>query len=276
VPWAHPKLTPVNIPTDLPPKAAAQKAEQQKGKRKAGLITGNDTSRPSSAGSTDATAAKAGTASAKRETRFRGAKVPNTRETSEAPLLGPGRSPRPRSSRITSAAPSRSSTPGGEGSPSPSKRRKAAPGPSSLATTTTAPAAASATATPKTNHDGLTDDSLKAKITTEGALFLYPTNAAKADEWGRKLLETKNPLRSLAMYKKWDQWEKEGKNKRPRKKDLVGQLPASSSQNTPLPTIEVDDEAAGLEEEEDVEDEAEVEGSPTPSRPRRSPRKSSQ
>ena len=41
---------------------------------------------------------------------------------------------------------------------------------------------------------------------------------AKATLWKNKLLDNQNPVRSLAMYKKWDYWKKTDQAKRPRNK----------------------------------------------------------
>ncbi|RMD42706.1 hypothetical protein DV735_g2442, partial [Chaetothyriales sp. CBS 134920] len=77
----------------------------------------------------------------------------------------------------------------------------------------------------------MTSEELKARKWTDNELrdslakdhtWLHP-DPAKALEWKDKILNGINPVRSWSMVKKWAEWRKDNRDKRPRKKELAAQ-----------------------------------------------------
>ncbi|RMZ84699.1 hypothetical protein DV737_g964, partial [Chaetothyriales sp. CBS 132003] len=173
-------------------------------------------------------------------TRFAGRRVPSTRDASEA------RSVSSTPSRKRPATPAMDTK---EGSPV-SKRVKAGAGvhlswnserpkhpnqytkAKEAAARVAAEAAAAGMPTPvrqMPDWHTMTNDQLKARKWTDDELrdslvkdhtWLHP-DPAKALEWKDKILNGINPVRSWSMVKKWAEWRKDNRDKRPRKKEFA-------------------------------------------------------
>ncbi|RMZ89578.1 hypothetical protein DV736_g3195, partial [Chaetothyriales sp. CBS 134916] len=67
-----------------------------------------------------------------------------------------------------------------------------------------------------------TDDELRDSLVKDHT-WLHP-EPAKALEWKDKILNGINPVRSWSMVKKWAEWRKDNRDKRPRKKEFAAQV----------------------------------------------------
>ena len=195
--------------------------------------------RPDSAGSEDslATPSKAVDKRLTR-TRFGGRKVPPTRETSETPSVSSTPS---RKRPGTPAHEPRQGTPAFKRfkatlSEPPKSDRPKHPNQYTKAREAAARAAAEAAAAgipppipqmPDWSH--MTPEQLRARKWTDEELIdslkkdhsWLHAEATKALEWKDKILNGINPVRSWSMVKKWAEWRRDNKDKRPRKKELT-------------------------------------------------------
>ena len=186
-------------------------------------------------------------------TRFGGRKVPPTRETSETPSVASTPS---RKRGATPMADHRDGTPA-------SKRAKTAtlepmkpdrpkhPNQYTKAKEAAARAVAEAAAAgvpppPQQMPDWsrMTSDELRGRKWSDEELIdslrrdhsWLHADPAKALEWKDKILNGINPVRSWSMVKKWAEWRRENKDKRPRKKELTPLLDALG-ENAPSPAL---------------------------------------
>jgi hypothetical protein len=181
-------------------------------KRKATEIDGPIDDRPG----TSSSAGSVGTPSRavnKPLTRFKGTKVPPTRDVSEAPSTNTTpRGPRQNTPIIAAAG-----TPTGLGSPG-SKRRRLDPTPKS---TTRARDVEIATAPQITmSREELFEkkwdaNELIAAVSQNHAWL--SDDPARANKMKNKIMTSKFPVRTFSMYKKWQYWKNNDQAKRPRR-----------------------------------------------------------
>ncbi|KAJ9612986.1 hypothetical protein H2200_002927 [Cladophialophora chaetospira] len=205
--------------------------------------------RPVSPDGSDITGGTPDKAINKRLTRFNGKKVPPTRDVSEVP--SGASTPRGRKRGSPSGEEHRDDTPNskrqkvnttvdGQEIPKPKHpnqwtkrkaeqerlaREQGSAVPTSIVRQTI-PKAASSSARPWRE---MSPESKRSHAWTNAELheairedqFWLHENPTIAAEWAKKLLANDNPIRSYAMYKKWQEWRDKGADKRPRNKNTM-------------------------------------------------------
>jgi hypothetical protein len=208
-------------------------------KRKAADVDGLNDERPGTSSSADSVKTPSRAVN-KPLTRFKGTKVPPTRDVSEAPSTNAT----PRGRRQNTPIIGGPGTPIGLGSPG-FKRRKLDPTPKS---TTRAREVEIGTAPQITmSREELFDkkwdaNELMAAVSQNHAWL--SDDPVRASNMKNKILTSKFPVRTFSMYKKWQYWKKNDQAKRPRrgKGDRKG---ASASK---LQEAESEDSEDGLQD----------------------------
>lgn len=213
-------------------------------KRKAAEVDGLNDDRPGTSSSGDSVDTPSRAVN-KPLTRFKGTKVPPTRDVSEAPSANVT----PRGRRQNTPVTALPVTPHGLGSPG-FKRRRLDPTPKS----TTRPRDIEVTTAPQITMSR--DELYEKKWDANELIAAVSQNHAwlsddptRANKMKNKILTSKFPVRTFSMYKKWQYWKNNDQAKRPRRAKGNGKG-ASASKVQEVETEESDDDSQYVGENE--------------------------
>jgi hypothetical protein len=215
-------------------------------KRKAAEVDGLTDDRPGTSSSGDSVDTPSRAVN-KPLTRFKGTKVPPTRDVSEAPST----SATPRNRRQNTPMTALPVAPYALGSPG-SKRRRLDPTPRS----STRPRDIDVTTAPQITMSR--EELYEKKWDANELIAAVSQNHAwlsddptRANKMKNKILTSKFPVRTFSMYKKWQYWKNNDQAKRPRRAKGPGKG-ASASKVQDVETEESDDDLLDVGEDESV------------------------